>query len=74
MGFNLPDLPKTITDPQVKTFLEKYYEVSNNADAHDDYADLFTADGEFAMNGKTAKGKESTQDPPIGFKRDQPLD
>ena len=58
MGFNLPDLPKSIADPQVKQFLEKYYEVSNTADAHDDYASLFTADGEFAMNARKAKGTD----------------
>ena len=57
MGFDLPD-SKSITDPQVKQFLERYYEASNNAEGHDDYTDLFTADGEFSMNGKKAKGKD----------------
>lgn len=42
MGFQLPSLPESITDPAVKDFLEKYYEVSNTGHAHDDYTDLFT--------------------------------
>ena len=57
MGFKLPD-SNSISDSQVKESLERYYEVSKNASAHDDYADLFTSDGEFDMNAKKAKGKE----------------
>ena len=57
-GLQLPNLPASIKDPAVKEFLEKYYEISNNADAHDEYASLFTRDGEFSMNGKKAKGTE----------------
>ena len=60
MGFQLPDLSASITDPAVKEFIKKYYEISNKADAHDDYASLFTSDGEFSMNGKEAKGSEGT--------------
>ncbi|KAG7005907.1 hypothetical protein G7Y79_00017g042890 [Physcia stellaris] len=56
MGFQLPDLPQTIKDPAIKEFIEKYYEISNTGYAHDDYAALFTPDGEFWMNGKKAKG------------------
>ena len=56
MPSKLPDLPNTITDPDIKNFIEKYYAVSNDADVHDDYADLFTSDGEFSMNDKKAKG------------------
>ena len=57
MGFTLPD-SNSITDPQVKQFLERYYEASNNAEGHDDYTEFFAKDGEFAMNGKKAKGKD----------------
>ena len=56
MPSGLPNLPNTITDPAVKKFIEKYYAVSNDKDVHDDYADLFTSDGEFSMNDKKAKG------------------
>lgn len=60
MGFPLPDLPNSVTDPQIKPFLEHYYEISNHAPSHDEYAALFTQDGEFAMNEKKAKGREGT--------------
>lgn len=56
MPSQLPNLPNTITDPAVKSFIEKYYAVSNDAGVHDDYADLFTPNGEFSMNDKKAKG------------------
>ncbi|MCJ1474811.1 hypothetical protein MMC13_003471 [Lambiella insularis] len=48
MRYQLPDFPDTITDPSIKEFLEKYYEISNHPGAHDDYADLFTVDGIWA--------------------------
>ncbi|KAL6719988.1 hypothetical protein ACLMJK_001909 [Lecanora helva] len=58
MGFNLPDVSKSISDPQVKQFLEKFYETSNHPENHGDFADLFTSDGVYAMNDKRAKGKD----------------
>ncbi len=60
----LPPFPNTLRDPAVKAFLEHYYTVSNHPPAHDDYAALFTPDGEFSMNGKTAKGHSGTPPPP----------
>lgn len=62
MPSQLPDLPNTVTDPDVKKFIEKYYAVSNDADVHDDYADLFTSDGEFSMNDKKAQGTKQIRD------------
>ena len=62
MTFELPD-SQSITNPEVKAFLSKYYEISNAPTAHDDYTDLFTSDGEFYMNAKKAKGKERSQYP-----------
>ena len=50
MGFDLPDVSKSITDPQVKEFLENFYEASNDGEAHDHYTDFFTADADYAMN------------------------
>lgn len=58
----LPDLPNTITDPAVKSFIERYYAVSNDADVHDDYAGLFTSNGEFSMNEKKATGTQQIRD------------
>lgn len=65
MGFKLPTLPDTITDPAVKDLLEKYYETSNNPIEHDEFASLFTSDGEYAMNGKASKGKDSEFHEPL---------
>ena len=58
MADRIPDLPKAIDDPKVKDFLAQYYKVSNDPEAHDEYTDLFIANGEFSMNAKKAKGKE----------------
>ena len=54
----IPDLPQVIDDPRVKEFLELYYKISNDLDAHDEYTNLFIPDGEFSLNEKKAKGKE----------------
>ena len=54
----LPDyVPDTISDKQIHDFLHLYYDVSNDGQAHDDYADFFTKDGEFIFNDKKAKGR-----------------
>lgn len=62
MPSQLSALPNTITDPAIKSFIEKYYAVSNDPGVHDDYADLFTPDGEFSMNDKKAKGTKQIRD------------
>ncbi|KAL9626962.1 MAG: hypothetical protein Q9164_007745, partial [Protoblastenia rupestris] len=64
IGFNLLPLPASITDPAVRELLEKYYEHSNNTSEHEEVANLFTTNGEYAMNGKASKGRDST-DPNI---------
>ena len=56
MGVELPDLPATIKDAAIVDFLQKYYELSNKADDHGDFVALFTTNGEYTINGKTAKG------------------
>ena len=58
MGVELPDLPATIKDVAIVDFLQKYYELSNKADDHEEFVNLFTADGEYIINGKTAKGHD----------------
>ena len=61
----LPDyVPDTITDKQIHDFLHRYYDVSNDGEAHDDYADFFTKDGEFVFNDKKAKGRDGMLLPP----------
>ena len=53
-------IPNTITDPKFKDFLHHFYEISNNSEAHEEYADCFTNDAEMSMNGKKAKGRYGT--------------
>lgn len=55
----LPDyVPDTITDKSIHDFLHTYYDTSNDGQAHDDYADFFTKDGQFIFNDKKAKGRD----------------
>ncbi len=49
-----------------RTFLEEYHEIINSGGANDDYASLFTSNGEFSMNGKKAKATK-------GILRSHPL-
>ena len=58
MGFDLPDVPTTIKDPAIRDFVSRYYELSNSAADHEDFAALFTPDGEYVMNEKKAKGHD----------------
>lgn len=57
-GYDIPNIPDSITDPAVRGFLERYHEVSNEAELQDDLADHFTPDGECYMNNKINKGRD----------------
>ena len=55
----LPDyVPDTIKDKSIHDYLHKFYEASNDPKVHDEFADLFTEDGEYIMNSKKAKGRQ----------------
>ena len=59
MGFHkaTSHFPDTFKDVEVKNFLEEYYEISNNRDAHEDYHQLFTNDAVFVIGSEKAKGR-----------------
>ncbi|KIW99714.1 uncharacterized protein Z518_11127 [Rhinocladiella mackenziei CBS 650.93] len=43
-------------DPRIVSFFEKFYEVSDNPTAHEEYAQSFTPDADFVMGLKRATG------------------
>ncbi|KIX95133.1 uncharacterized protein Z520_09049 [Fonsecaea multimorphosa CBS 102226] len=43
-------------DPRIIPFFERFYSVSDNPTAHDDYADSFLPDADFVMGSKSVKG------------------
>ena len=45
-------------DPGIKSFLEKFYEVSDTPSAHEAYADSFTTDATFQIGLKQVKGRD----------------
>lgn len=55
MATRIPDLPKVIDDIRVKDFLTRFYDLSNDPIPHEEFADLFTADGEYSMNHKKSQ-------------------
>ena len=61
MGFHkaTSEYPDNYANQAVKDFLAKYYEVSNNPEAHDDYVKLFTKDATFVVASERATGNES---------------
>jgi len=48
----------TQVDPGIKTFLEDLYRISDDPDAHEKYAHLFTKDATLIMGSKKAVGRE----------------
>lgn len=45
-------------DDGIRTFFEEFYETSDTPDAHDKYANSLTADADFIMASKKAKGRD----------------
>lgn len=43
-------------DPRIVSFFEKFYEVSDNPEAHEEYAQSFTPDADFVMGTKKVAG------------------
>ncbi|KAL8748326.1 MAG: hypothetical protein Q9184_007390 [Pyrenodesmia sp. 2 TL-2023] len=55
----MPGLPDVINDPKIQELLSHYYATSNHDSDHEGFADMFTADGEYSMNDRKAKGREA---------------
>ncbi|TKX27601.1 hypothetical protein C1H76_0025 [Elsinoe australis] len=45
-------------DPAYVSFFEKFYQVSDTPDAHDEYADSFTPDATVIMASKKVEGRD----------------
>tara|TARA_R110002060_G_scaffold24711_10_gene33586 strand:+ start:96 stop:329 length:234 start_codon:yes stop_codon:yes gene_type:complete len=45
-------------DDGIRAFFEEFYKTSDTPDAHDKYADSLTADADFIMASKKAKGRD----------------
>ncbi|KAL8751170.1 MAG: hypothetical protein Q9199_006603 [Rusavskia elegans] len=54
----MPALPDAIDDPKVQELMSHYFATSNHDADHEGFADMFTADGEYSMNDRKAKGRE----------------
>jgi len=48
-------------NPGIKQFFEKFYQISDTADAHEQYADSFTADGTLIMASAKLQGRDGTR-------------
>ncbi|KAL8846525.1 MAG: hypothetical protein Q9221_008401 [Calogaya cf. arnoldii] len=57
----MPDLPEAIDDPKIQELMSHYFATSNHDSDHEGFADMFTADGEYSMNDRKAKGREAPQ-------------
>lgn len=44
--------------PEIKAFFERFYEVSDTPDGHDDYADMFTKNGKLVMGPNGVEGRD----------------
>lgn len=47
--------------PEVLSFFESFYRISDTANAHEDYANQFTADGNLIMIADNVKGREGAE-------------
>lgn len=47
-------------DSDIKAFFERFYEISDTPDAHEEYAKQFTADAKVTMASKKVNGSEGT--------------
>lgn len=47
--------------PEIKSYYERFYEVSDTPDAHSRYADMFTKDGKLIMASNEANGRDGAQ-------------
>lgn len=45
-------------DPAYKQFFERFYQISDTPDAHEEYSNQFTANADLTMASKKAKGTD----------------
>ncbi|EXJ77333.1 hypothetical protein A1O3_09559 [Capronia epimyces CBS 606.96] len=51
--------PSSPVDPRIISFFEHFYAVSDNPTAHEEYAQLLTADADFIMGSKKVQGYDA---------------
>ena len=61
----MPALPDTIDDPKVQELMSHYFATSNHDSDHEVFAEMFTADGEYSMNDRKAKGGQGSTIPTL---------
>lgn len=44
--------------PTIRSFFERFYEISDNPSGHEHYADMFTSDGKLIMGSNEVSGRE----------------
>lgn len=45
--------------PEIKSFFEKFYQISDTPEGHENYADMFTENGTLIMASNKVQGRES---------------
>lgn len=50
--------PPIEVNPEIKQFFEKFYQISDTADAHEQYADSFTKDATLIMASAKLQGRD----------------
>ena len=46
--------------PEIKSFFEKFYEISDTPDAHQKYSQQFTKNGKLIMGPNESNGRDGT--------------
>lgn len=48
----------SLVKPEISKFFEAFYQISDTADAHEQYADQFTKDAKLIMGSKETSGRD----------------
>jgi hypothetical protein len=59
----IAELPSTTIDPHIAPFFSKFYEISDNPDAHEEYARSFTDSATVIMGTKRVDGYKDVSQP-----------
>ena len=58
-----PSIPSdSLVKPEIARFFEDFYQISDTADAHEQYADQFTKDARLIMGSKETSGRDGDGD------------
>lgn len=51
----------SLVKPEIAKFFEAFYQISDTADAHEQYADQFTKDAKLIMGSKETNGRDGNR-------------